>query len=200
MEAARIAFTEEGYASASLRGIARRAGVDHALVSYYFGTKAGLFQTVAALALPPARVLDLVNSAAPPERRARALLETALAAWDDPEYGRQITGLVREALAVPETRRLLEEYVQVELMSRLVASMGGDARAARGASAAASLLTGIFFTRYLLVLESVAALPRTEVVERHAPALEAILREATGGAARRGRSGTEGWTAARGPA
>jgi AcrR family transcriptional regulator len=72
MRAAEPAFAEHGYAGTSLREIARRASVTHALVTYYFGSKAALFKEVfltrgreiaaeriAALeALPPTATLD----------------------------------------------------------------------------------------------------------------------------------------------
>ena len=41
--AASVEFAERGYDAASLRGIATRAGVDPALVHYYFDGKADLF-------------------------------------------------------------------------------------------------------------------------------------------------------------
>ncbi|MCW3035952.1 MAG: transcriptional regulator, TetR family, partial [Actinobacteria bacterium] len=43
LAAARAAFVEEGYERPSLRGIARRAGVDPALIHHYFKGKADLF-------------------------------------------------------------------------------------------------------------------------------------------------------------
>ena len=49
MAAAEKAFGEEGYAAASLRGIAQRAGVDPALVHHYFDGKAALFIEVLGL-------------------------------------------------------------------------------------------------------------------------------------------------------
>ncbi len=39
LEAAREVFTERGYARATIREIARRAGVTHGLVMRHFGTK-----------------------------------------------------------------------------------------------------------------------------------------------------------------
>ncbi|MDX5380962.1 MAG: TetR family transcriptional regulator, partial [Actinomycetes bacterium] len=43
---ARAAFAAGGYDGASLRAITKAAGVDVALVAYYFGNKDGLFQEV----------------------------------------------------------------------------------------------------------------------------------------------------------
>ena len=50
VEAAKRVFAAKGYDGASLRAVAREAGVDPALVHHYFDGKAALF--VAAMALP----------------------------------------------------------------------------------------------------------------------------------------------------
>lgn len=39
-------FTEQGYKPVSTRMIAREAGVDAAMIRYYFGSKVGLFETI----------------------------------------------------------------------------------------------------------------------------------------------------------
>ncbi|WP_255285866.1 TetR family transcriptional regulator, partial [Streptomyces niveus] len=43
LEAARTEFAERGYDKTSVRGIAKVAGVDPALVHHYFGTKEEVF-------------------------------------------------------------------------------------------------------------------------------------------------------------
>ena len=59
-EAARELFGELGYDLASLRQIATRAGVDVALVSYFFGSKQRLFVEVIDLPFEPELVLPRV--------------------------------------------------------------------------------------------------------------------------------------------
>ena len=49
LAAARSAFASAGYEATSLRGIAREAGVDPALVMHYFGSKDRLFAAVMRL-------------------------------------------------------------------------------------------------------------------------------------------------------
>src|ERR1700685_2864751 len=72
LSAARSLFATQGYASTSLRNVADLAGVDVALVSYYFKNKAGLLE--AALTLPAEFLADVAQAAAPPiEERGRAL-------------------------------------------------------------------------------------------------------------------------------
>ena len=63
VEAAKRVFAAKGYDGASLRAIAREAGVDPALVHHYFDGKASLF--VAAMALPfdPRHVQEQTSSA-----------------------------------------------------------------------------------------------------------------------------------------
>jgi len=46
MDAAEAVFSESGYAGTTLREVAQRAEVTQALVSYYFGSKYGLFEEV----------------------------------------------------------------------------------------------------------------------------------------------------------
>lgn len=52
LSAARRAFAEIGYQQAGIRQIASAAGVDSALVSRYFGSKAGLFEAALSAAIP----------------------------------------------------------------------------------------------------------------------------------------------------
>ena len=59
-EAARVRFLADGYQAVSLRAIAAEAGVDVALVSYYFGSKQGLFAATMALPMNPADIFQEV--------------------------------------------------------------------------------------------------------------------------------------------
>ncbi|MCX4744276.1 TetR family transcriptional regulator [Kitasatospora sp. NBC_01287] len=57
LDIARRRFLAEGYHAVTLRSIAAEAGVDLALISYFFGSEKGLFGAVLALAANPAEVL-----------------------------------------------------------------------------------------------------------------------------------------------
>ncbi len=46
LEAAKQVFAEHPYSSASIRMVGKAAGIDHPLISYYFPTKADLFEAV----------------------------------------------------------------------------------------------------------------------------------------------------------
>ena len=88
LSAAREQFAATGYEAASVRGIARQAGVDPALVHHYFGTKEQVF--VAAMQLPfqPGEMLPQVL-AGDPEGLGERLVRLFLGAWDSPSSGRR---------------------------------------------------------------------------------------------------------------
>ncbi|WP_206060963.1 TetR family transcriptional regulator [Nonomuraea basaltis] len=74
LDAARAAFAERGYARATIREIAQRAGVTHGLVMRHFSSKEQLF----IAAMPGARDLDDLMPGSPetlPERIAQAYVD-----------------------------------------------------------------------------------------------------------------------------
>ena len=91
LDAAREQFAEKGYAGASVRGIARQADVDPALVHHYFGSKEQVF--VAAMELPfdPAERLPQVLAGDPDELGER-LVRMFLGIWADPEFRAPMLG------------------------------------------------------------------------------------------------------------
>src|SRR5690606_9280435 len=83
LAAARKVFAEKGFDKATIRGIAREAGVDPALVHHYFDTKDGVF--VAAMRLPadPAKVLPTIL-AGPREEIGERVVRFVLTMVSDP--------------------------------------------------------------------------------------------------------------------
>jgi len=73
-EAAKAAFVENGFDGARMADIARRAGINHSMLHYYFRSKellfGAVFEKVAAEALPPVIAL-LVSEIPIPERFER---------------------------------------------------------------------------------------------------------------------------------
>jgi AcrR family transcriptional regulator len=174
LDVARRRFLAEGYQSVSLRSIAAEAGVDVALISYFYGSKRGLFAAVLAL---PANPPDLLRAALPgdlatlPER----VLRTLLATWDDPDRGAQLRVTVAAAAQEPELRRLLSEVLEREVIGVLAERLGGADATAR-AAAFGTQIAGLVFARYVLALEPIASLPADELICRLAPGLRAVLR------------------------
>src|SRR4029450_9851012 len=65
LDAARRAFAEQGYQRATVRDVAKLAGVAPALVHHYFGTKQDLFVAAVRLPVNPVDQLTAVLAAQP---------------------------------------------------------------------------------------------------------------------------------------
>jgi AcrR family transcriptional regulator len=173
LEAGRRQFLALGYRGASLRSIAAEAGVDSALISYYFGSKRGLFAAIMRLNVSPA---DMVRQSLPgdqaqlPER----ILANVLTAWDDPVVGAPLVTLYRSAGSDPDATRLVRELFEHEVLGVIAEHLGGREAGAR-AGIAGSQISGLIFMRYVLRAEPMATMPVQELVRHAAPALRATL-------------------------
>ena len=124
LDIARHRFFTDGYRAVTLRSLADEADVDVALISYYFGSKRGLF--AAALDLPsnPPELLREALQGDPatlPER----ILRTLLATWDDARRGTALTVMLTTAVQEPSIGRLLRELVEREIIGTLIDHFGG---------------------------------------------------------------------------
>jgi AcrR family transcriptional regulator len=144
---ARRRFLAQGYQAVTMRAVATEAGVDAALISYFFGSKKGLFGATLALSANPPEILLRALPGDPatlPERVLRALVR----AWDDPEHGQPLRVMVTAAIAEPEVARLLKEVIEREM---------------------------IVLTRYVLQLDPIATMTVDEIVHHLAPGLRSAL-------------------------
>jgi AcrR family transcriptional regulator len=189
LDVARRRFLAEGYQSVTMRSIATEANVDVALVSYFFGSKKGLFG--AALALP-ANPPEVLRSALPgdpatlPERVLTALLRS----WDDPQQGAPLRVMLTAAIQDPELSRLLKEVFEREMIAGLAEHIGG-ANAHYRAGAFWAQLAGLVFARYVLRIDPLASMTVDELTRHLAPGLRAALhgpRPRAGGLPLGGRS------------
>jgi AcrR family transcriptional regulator len=177
LRAARARFIDVGYRSATMRMIAADAGVDPALISYFFGSKQDLFGEAFALRANPVTVIaDQIGG--PIAELPRRLLTVLVQTWDDPENRPTLLaiahaggggespaltrGFVEEALDGPVAARLCEEGVPAE-----------DAR--QCSAMLVTQLVGVIYARYVLGVESVAAVPKEVFIDAYTPALDAAL-------------------------
>lgn len=174
LEVARRRFLDDGYQGVTMRAVAREAGVDAALVSYYFGSKKGLLGAALALTVNPPEVLRTVLAGDPatlPER----LVRTVVTVWDDPVRGRPLRALVSSAGHDPEVARLLREVLQAEMIGPLAERFGGPDASARAAAFGAQV-AGLILVRYWLEAEPIASMPVEELVRHAGPGLHAAMR------------------------
>lgn len=171
---ARRRFLADGYQAVTMRRVAAEAGVDLALVSYYFGSKKGLFGAAVTASANPADVIARAmrgELATLPQRALRDLL----ALWDAPETGAPLRAMFGSIGQDPGFAALVREMLERELIAPLTARLG-DADAERRAAAFCTQIAGIVMTRYILRLEPVTSMPADEIIRTFGPALHATLR------------------------
>lgn len=149
------------------------AGVDLALVSYYFGSKKGLLGATLALATNPTVILGRAAEGDPalfPQRALRSLLHL----WEDPDSGAPLRVLVAGAAHDVVVANLLKEMVEVELIDLIAARIGG-ANARKRAAMFCAQIAGLIVTRYILRLEPLASMSSDELIQLYSPPLRLAL-------------------------
>jgi AcrR family transcriptional regulator len=167
LDAARKQFAVQGFSGATMRGIAREAGVDAALVSYYFGSKAELFVESLRLPVNPTDAIDALLAEGTDDLGAR-LLTRFLEVWDNPVSGEPVISVLRSAASQPE---LMRDFVERQIVPRLATAIGGPDAELR-ATAAATQVLGLAFSRYVLRVEPLASAKPEQIVELIGPTLQ----------------------------
>ena len=171
LAAARSQFAARGFSGASLRSIAREAGVDASLISHYFGDKSQLL--VATMELPVNPVEKIAGVVAGgPDGMAERLLRTFLTAWDP--HREVFSTLVRTTLGGGDTEAPMLQLARSVLVASLLEVLVGDDRDLR-ATLIASQLIGMATLRYVAKLEPLADAPIEDVVGHYAPSLQRLM-------------------------
>jgi AcrR family transcriptional regulator len=170
LAAAREQFAAQGYGGATMRGIARAAGVDPALVPYYFGSKSGLFVESLRLPVSPADAIDALLAEGRADFGVR-LVTRFLEVWDNPVSGEPVIAVLRSATSQPE---LMREFIQRQIVPRLAGVIEGPQAELR-ATAVASQMLGLALARYVLRLEPIASAPPEEIVGLIGPTVQRYI-------------------------
>jgi AcrR family transcriptional regulator len=177
LDVATSEFARLGYDGASMRGIARVAEVDPALVHHYFGSKEKLFTTALRLPIEPGSDLPEVLEGDPAELGTR-FARFFLRAWSDPSFREPMLAMLRSATTSERGATMLREFVSSALLAR-VADAVGTPDAALRANVAAAQLVGVAMLRHVVRIEPLASAPEEDVVALVAPTLQRYLVEGT---------------------
>ncbi|MER6120595.1 TetR family transcriptional regulator [Streptomyces sp. NPDC001743] len=173
LEAARTEFAERGYDKTSVRGIAKAAGVDAALVHHYFGTKDEVFAAAIELSFEPALVVPAILGG-DKEGLGERLARYFIAIWENPASRTPLLAVMRSALTNEAAANVLRGFVLRRLLGRIAEQLDVPDPTFR-AELAASHMVGIAMLRYVLRTEPLASAPPERIIALVAPTLQRYL-------------------------
>jgi len=173
LAAARRLFAERGFEGASMRAIAAEAGVDAALITHFFGSKANLLGAAIDWPFDPGSELPRILQAGP-ARAGEGLVALFVRTWDRDGTRHPVITLLRAAITEPSAADLLADFMRTRLFGPLLAELGSDQPDLRGNLAAAQL-GGLGLARYILRLEPLASAQPRDVVRWVAPNVQRYL-------------------------
>ena len=173
LRAARSSFATRGYDRTTIRGVARAARVDPALVHHYFGTKDRLFTAAMDFPVDPAIVAETVLGPGP-EGAGERIVRLFLRIWDTPRNREPLLGLVRAAVSNPRAARMLREFISRALLGRVAPALGSRDAALR-AALIGSQVVGLAMFRYVLKVEPLASAGEEELVAAVGPRFQEYI-------------------------
>ncbi|WP_449061576.1 TetR/AcrR family transcriptional regulator [Planomonospora algeriensis] len=173
LAAARRTFAEKGFDKATVRGIAREAGVDPALVHHYFTGKEGVFVAAMELPIVPDEVIPQIL-AGPREEMGERLVRFILTVTSDAEARQPLLALVRTAMTNEKAAGMIREFMTRALLTRVSEAL--DIPPIRMEAAFAQLF-GVVLARHVLRLEPLASAGIEELVALLAPTIQRYLAE-----------------------
>lgn len=173
LAAARTSFADNGYAGTTIRGVARAAGVDAALVHHYFGDKEALFS--AALDLP-GRPADLIGGvlASGLDGAGLRLATLYLGLWEHPDVRPRLVALVRAAVTEEHAAAILRGFVGETIVRHVAAHLDGPDRELR-ATLMGSHLVGAMVLRHIIKVPPIATAPVEDVAALLGPTIQRYL-------------------------
>ncbi|WP_084078716.1 TetR/AcrR family transcriptional regulator [Demequina sp. NBRC 110057] len=170
LDAALVAFAEEGFDRATMRSIAAAAGVDPGMIRHWFGDKDGLFIATVIDRTPTVdRLRSALEDTGP--GKGRRFADAYLGLWEDEHSGPILRALLRSGVATPRALEILRRVLGGDMVDQADA---GDVRT-RGLALAGSHVLGVAITRYVLRIELIATMPRDALLDELGPVLDGYL-------------------------
>jgi AcrR family transcriptional regulator len=174
LSAAREVFSERGYEKTSVRGIAKAAGVDSALVHHYFGTKEQVFEAAVEVAFAPAlRSRDTVLDG-PLDSIGERLTRMIFGLWENPVTRTPLLAIVRSAVNNEAAAAVFRRLISSQLLRRIAGQLDVPDPELRAELAAAQIV-GVAMMRYVIKIEPVASADPEQIIARLAPVVQGHL-------------------------
>ncbi|GAA6525110.1 TetR family transcriptional regulator [Intrasporangium sp. DVR] len=173
LTAARALFASRGFKGTTMRAVAEGAGVDVALVPYYFGNKDGLFAAALELPVDPHQKIDEVFAAGL-DGIGERIVRTVGSILDDPTTGPALLGLMRSALSEDTGHEVIRDFIDSVIIGSYARHLHRpDARAR--ASLAATQIIGMVLARRVVGIEPVASMSVDELAAHVGPTIQRYL-------------------------
>ncbi|MFG2030678.1 TetR family transcriptional regulator [Streptomyces sp. NPDC048825] len=174
LAAAREEFSQRGYDKTSVRGIAKAAGVDSALVHHYFGTKEQVFEAAVEVAFSPALKMRDVVLEGPLDEVGERMTRLIFGLWENPVTRMPLLAIVRSAVNNETAAAVFRRLVAAQLMRRIAGRLDAPDAELRTELAAAQLV-GVAMMRYVIKIEPLASADPELVIARLAPVVQGHL-------------------------
>ncbi|ALV34349.1 TetR family transcriptional regulator [Streptomyces sp. CdTB01] len=171
---AREEFSERGYDKTSVRGIAKAAGVDSALVHHYFGTKEQIFAAAIEVAFAPALNAPEAVADGPLDGVGERLTRFIFGVWENPATRTPLLAILRSAVNNETAATVFRRLVASQLMRRVASQLDAPDAELRAELAAAQLV-GCAMMRYVIKLEPLASADVEQIIARVAPVVQGHL-------------------------
>jgi AcrR family transcriptional regulator len=171
--AARASFAENGWAGTTMRAVAKSAGVDPALVHYYFDSKEQLLD---ASTMPPAEWVAKLQEipSVPVRERGEAIVRRVIWAWTRPEIREVLRSILLTAAHEERIRQKLRAFFAATLLPAVSGRFDEPERNLR-ASLVASQVSGAIMIRWIWEIEPLASITDEELIALIAPTLQRYL-------------------------
>jgi AcrR family transcriptional regulator len=171
LSSARAEFAARGFDKASIRGIARAARVDPALVHHYFGSKEEVFEAAVENAFAPALAGPDEVAAADLDQAGERMVRFFFGLWENPATREPLLAIVRSAVNNETAARIFRGLVSRHLVSRLAEAVPGPDPQQRVELAVAQLV-GTVLLRYVVKIEPLASADPEELIARLTPVVQ----------------------------
>ncbi len=173
LSAAQKLIADKGYDRTTLRDVAASAGVDPALIVYFFKTKQRLFIEAILPVYEPGQNLPKLLEG------DKAVLGQRLATYlvsylENPKSRNVVVGLVRASLSEPEAAKIFKKLF-VERTGTMLAAIEGIDQPELRANLAGTQYMGLVLLRYILKVEPLASAPKDVLIDYIAPTLQRYI-------------------------